>query len=504
MATTAVSEPGRERAQWRETLLWSAALVVGATAVALWGPGAAYAALALAGAATLLLVLLRPAWCTWLLLGLCVLLREYPVNWKPTGALTVYNLGVEAGATVYLLDVLMGAALAGVLLRAWWKREPLGLAPEGVPLVALVAVGPLFLVWGVSNGAQFGEAAADYRVFYRGVALYLLLMTTLRSRRSLLTAGAILVGGATLRILWGTGRYLLGHGESYAPNPGVVLPVPFFEQADAQIAALVAVMALAVWLWWPGRLRQRATLTGLALLAVGVFATTTSLRRAAWLTLAVGCVVVVGMAWRQRRTWLRALLALLVLAAAGGYGLVARPSASQDLSLAPVAQRATSAIEAPQGGSEALHYGEIADAWDNVRRHPVLGWGLGHELLRQRTRVLESRQAASGRLVRVHNLYLDVMVKMGLVGLGLLLWWIGVSLRRMLRLARHTRGTRLAWLVYGLTGTWIGWLVASLGVGLPFTGNRMALLFFAVPALLAGLHYAPDSAPPPEEAPPPA
>jgi len=487
MAEVVSTQPKNSTLVPRNTAIWLLVGTLLCAAVAFAGPKSIYyLGGGLAGAGVLLLVLLRPSWCVYLLLAMTMLLREYPATgWRLEGSPTLYGLSIGMGASIYLLDIVLLAALAGVLLRAWWKREPLRIAPESIPLLLFVAAGPVFFLLGLANGHGFHIAAADYRILYRGLLLYLLAITVLDSPWAVRTAVKIILAVAGARVLWGTGKYLLGYGELYWLFGAGHLPVPFLEQADAQICALVAIAAFAFWAGHAQKLRTAAGAIALLLFLSGSFGAITSLRRSAWLTLAVGLIVVMAFRWRQRRLW---GLVLVLLVAGGVYYGVAGGGGGKYVGLGRVAIRFASLFEEQSGGtSEARHYGEIADAWANIKQRPLQGWGLGHVLRREYSREVEEQIEAVGRLVRIHDVYLDIWVKMGLAGLVLFLWWIGATTRRFYRSVQGLKEGESGWIALGLGATWVGWLFASLGTTMIFAGNRIAFMFFGIAAVLTCL-----------------
>ena len=80
--------------------------------------------------------------------------------------------------------------------------------------------------------------------------------------------------------------------------------------------------------------------------------------------------------------------------------------------------------------------------------HPVLGVGIGNFGYYFVDREFNPGARAS-ELVPAHNIYLQALVEMGLVGLGVLLWLIGLTLRNVFSARRLTRGDPLRWPYFG-------------------------------------------------------
>jgi O-antigen ligase len=482
----APTSAGEKGSDWAAPATGVAVALGLAGATAFLGERAPYAIAAIAAGGMLVLTVLRPVWSVYYFLTVVMLYREYSLLGHGQREITtIYNAGLPGSVTVYAFDLLLLAALGGLLLRAHWKQEPLRIARESVPLLLFIAIGPLFAVWGMINGATFLNAATDYRVAYRSVAVFLLAVTSLRTQRQAITAAGLMVGAGVLRVLLGDAKFFLHHGEKYFLG-GVNVPVPFIEQADAQVCALVAVCALA-YLLWPAQVPPlKQLLLGALVFLAASSGTILTLRRSAWLTMGVGMLVVGLFAIAKKRTWVMVaalLVALTVTLVVGGR------QTNKLVDIGRVAVRITAALgEQPQSGvtSESVHYGELQDAIANVAEKPILGWGLGHLLKRRASAVVAELIPTPGRLMRVHDVYLDIWVKMGIVGLGIFLWWVIATTARIGRRARamYREKGPYSWLYGGLFATWIGYLFASLGTTMIFGGNRIGIMFFGVAAVL--------------------
>ncbi|HVO78652.1 MAG TPA: O-antigen ligase family protein [Candidatus Bathyarchaeia archaeon] len=79
------------------------------------------------------------------------------------------------------------------------------------------------------------------------------------------------------------------------------------------------------------------------------------------------------------------------------------------------------------------HVGEVMDAWEQVRRAPVVGIGMGRSF--PTTRITEWKEES----VMVHNAPLHVWLKYGLLGLVCYVWFHAAVLRRLWRSQRASR-----------------------------------------------------------------
>jgi len=283
-----------------------------------------------------------------------------------------------------------------------------------------------FIVWTILTLAWAPDPGAAERavkeLVYAGLALTLVLGTILERRhvRWLMMA---FVFGAALSVLWGAakgglsvkagggevanadGRFQGGAGD---PNYLAAVLVP----------AIMLAGGLAVW-----RSVSRRTLVALAtaIIAVGLAAT----QSRGGLIGAVVCACVALVIWRGRRGLILALIGLAALATVSFF--VANPAA-------------WTRIQESNQGSGRVDIWKVA--WRVVHDHPLGGVGIA-----QFPQVSPHYTLQPGALryvglivekhIVVHNLYLQLWVETGIVGLLLFVSVIGASLTAAVRAARR-------------------------------------------------------------------
>jgi O-antigen ligase len=188
------------------------------------------------------------------------------------------------------------------------------------------------------------------------------------------------------------------------------------------------------------RLRERALL----LLALGlqVVAVVLTFSRAGFLTLATTLLVY---AFRLRRTRHWRLVAAGALLAAVAVAFLPSGYLERILTLR--------AMEADSTGSARERYSGNVAALDHVAEHPLLGAGLGMNIL-----VLNETVGARWRAV--HNTYLEYAVDLGLPGLALFLLLL-VGCLRSARAARRAGAPALRALAEGIEISLVGFALAA-------------------------------------------
>jgi O-antigen ligase len=189
--------------------------------------------------------------------------------------------------------------------------------------------------------------------------------------------------------------------------------------------------------------RPRARLLLLGALALQLIAVVLTFSRAGFLTLVLTLLVY---AFRLRRTRHWRLVPAAALLAASAVAFLPAGYLERILTLR--------AIEADATGSAKERYSGNVAALDHVAEHPVLGAGLGMNIL-----VLNETVGAKWRAV--HNTYLEYAVDLGLPGLSLflLLLW---SCFRGARAARRSGSATLRPLAEGIEISLIGFALAAI------------------------------------------
>jgi O-antigen ligase len=224
-------------------------------------------------------------------------------------------------------------------------------------------------------------------------------------------------------------RRILGYDAGLTRNPNDL----------ALMLNLIIPITVVLLLWSKTPLERGLLVAALSLQGIAVVLT---FSRAGFLTLATTSAIF-ALRLLRRPSWglVLAALALLIVA------LPFMPSGYAERLLT------LRAIDADPTGSSQARWGGTVAALEHVAEHPVLGAGLGMNIL-----VLNETVGATWRVV--HNTYLEYAVDLGLPGLGLfvlLLFRCWKGARSVRRLARP----ELAQLAEGIEISLIGFAVAA-------------------------------------------
>jgi putative inorganic carbon (HCO3(-)) transporter len=336
------------------------------------------------------------------------------------GAVMVANLvfGLCVFTVISFLDVLpqltggfpvtkgVGLLLVGSwLLRTISERN---VRDDGGGLLAqrpaLAAALMLFLTWTVFSmlWAERSSSAADSLVrFALNFALFPIVFTALRTRRQIEALFGSFVLGALIAAAWGiaTGTATAGRLAGAGLNPNQ-LGVPL-------AVGIVLAAALSANRAWPAIVRLAALVAAAGCMA-GMFSTVS---RQAALGLGVALLATPFVAGRGRRL---AALGLVALAFGGSVvwlGLIAPHS---------TVERITHGDKYGGNGREDLW----RVGWRMVHAHPVQGVGAGnfpvssvHYLLRPGRTTQDSLIVDQPKVP--HNIYLNVLAELGVVGIAL-------------------------------------------------------------------------------------
>ncbi len=173
-------------------------------------------------------------------------------------------------------------------------------------------------------------------------------------------------------------------------------------QAVANGVSLNILGLLALHAYLRGRLRGLKIAVLLASVPVAILATMT---RAVWLSFAVTVVVMVFLSHSRALRWACVGLALL---AAGGVIVVLN---SHEL-------RAALCDRLSERGPVDYRAAVYAGGWDMFLERPLTGWGF-HQMPAELPRHVSGYEE---NVLYPHNTYLEVLVELGVVGLGLYVW----------------------------------------------------------------------------------
>jgi hypothetical protein len=375
---------------------------------------------------------LRPRWALLVLLGFAIFFSEE--RWQ------VVMLGGSSSpvpTTIYSFHVsaltLQFALAGGLLLRALLRLRGIG----GVRSRFLTAAFLVFLasiVWGEVLGRLTEGSVQHLFGEWSTIAIPLLVglaSLSLLSEKDVVVGLKIVLALAAARVAFGLVRYGLGRGDW---NYEFHRRIAFWDTADGFLSAVVALTGLAVLLGW-GRRSRAERVAGALMAAAGIAAIVVSLRRESFAMLAVSAIVLVALVWRPRKRVLIASLAAVLIALALGAAFVQTSNsllAARIKSMDPLAHTSAS-------GTNAFHLEDVRNAVLQVAERPITGWGFHTSPAPKIDYMLFSAPGAG--IVVVHNTYLDVWLRTGVVGFvslcALLVsgFWGGLFARRRYYLA---------------------------------------------------------------------
>jgi O-antigen ligase len=382
------------------------------------------------------------------------------------------NLPSLGGATLSFTKI------AGLLLAISWlatlatRREDRPGFVSTHPMFAYALL--MFLGWALLSLRWAEDPAEGAGAVFRyalNAILFLIVFTAVRERRHPMWVAAAFVAGATVSAIYGllspveydpydvTSR--LG-GAGVDPN----------EIAASLVAGLILAGALFAARRGSGFVRI-AALTAVGICAAGIFL---SLSRGGLLALGVALIasVFAGGRWRGAA----ALLAIAVgLGAVGYFGFVAQPEARE---------RVTTA-EGGTGRSDIWRVG-----WRMVEGAPLQGVGVGQFSISSIHYLLEPGALQRDEFIVdtpkvAHNIYLQVLAELGIVGLVLFVSILGFSLSCALRAARAFRrlGERHAELIARAVFVALAGILAADFFVSEHYSKQLWLLLALGPALLA-------------------
>jgi putative inorganic carbon (hco3(-)) transporter len=346
-----------------------------------------------------------------------------------TGAVVLLLLCLPLGRLTFAEVVSPVTVLAAVVLAVWlWRvlsgSEKIEFSHMQLPLA-------IFLLWGIAGiycALDVGTAIKVLSIFVMGASVYLVTSQTIRSpeeAHGIMWAAAVTVGITVLYTVVAGFSGSLSYvetaegGEAYTRFEGIFgHPNALGGFLALAIPSMVA-LAASERLWW-------RRLSG-CLLVIGAMAgLVLTYSRGAWLGTGVGLLILLPVLKRGFRLILGAVLLGPVLV-----GMVTSAGA--------VLARLDSIAAAGSDPALMIRLEIWGMAFRLVAEHPLLGVGLGNF------------QAAYGRLMvpdlplltyplelpeHAHNLFLNLAVEVGLVGVSAFAWLLAVAFLRVRQIKR--------------------------------------------------------------------
>jgi O-antigen ligase len=405
-------------------------------------------------------VVAAAAWGGVILGGACFLSSQVGVA-ASILAVTLFNRDQLFTASIPLFggglkptDLLLLATLAGWAGRQLFTRKASSWVP--VPIVGL-SLG--FVVWalisavsGIFRGAFYKDSLLELRPLFQYTLVLPILtefsLADIRRLCRLILVAALAVAFKAVYL------YLQGRGSeaSYAGGAIRIMDVGF---SPLLIGTL---MALA---FYVGSERHRlayalmslATLLGLAV----------TMQRSAFLALPISLLAMTHLLSPRHRLRLAAGVALVCVLVAGGAAAMSVGSVGKTNLISAVTGRFLSIADFGEDVSAQHRLREWTAALDIVRRHPITGGGLGTRVGFYSPMYGEARQRMGywSADIYMHNSYMWVLTKMGIVGLACLLALLVATVREVLSIPRYKKRNIQTFLLAGLFSTLVVFVIAS-------------------------------------------
>jgi O-antigen ligase len=331
--------------------------------------------------------------------------------------------GVSLTKIVGLLLVL--ALLAAIAAGRPEERQARDLVAQHRGLVVLAT---LFIAWATISlvwAKQWDAGTETLGRYILNVALFPIAFAALRTRRHVVWLLSVFVASALLSVAFG----LVNPADPSKPWVGRLGGAGLNPNQLGQLLAVAVVLAAglaAANRRWPPTLAKMAALAAAAGCAAGLFLTVS---REALLGLGVSLLVAPFAVGRGRRAGAVVLSALVLAGALGWFAAVASQSDFERIT-----------NPAANGGSGREDLWRMG--WRMTEDHPVTGVGVGNfrvssvDYLIRPGAVLRDEYILETPLV-AHNIYLQVLSELGVVGLTFFVLILLLSLRSMLAAARE-------------------------------------------------------------------
>ena len=389
--------------------------------------------------------------------------------------LAVMVVPYEAWNNAYSLA---GLAVCLFLTVFAGMRKPgyrLTLSAVGPWLMAFA--GAVVLAWYLSPDR---EESSRHLVFHLTCMLCVLILVTTVERREHIVR-LLGISSAAMAAMACMGFYQRASGIEVNPMyvdmtldlnkgmPGRVFA--FYENPNAfgEVLLLLLPLSFALILcartWWGKALAACSTVMGCAAIAM-------TYSRAAWIGLAAAVLLFLLL-------WNKKVVPIVILAALAGTLLLPDTVSNRILSIFSSSDTSTN--------SRFPYY---QAAWLFIQDHPVLGGGLGSDVVRE---LIKKGNYFTGAdvFVHCHNVYLQVWCETGAVGLltfvGGILWTIRQGIRAV-GAALCSRQTRLA--VIGSISALLGAMICGIADYLWNYPRVMLIFWFVAGVALAGIRLA--------------
>jgi hypothetical protein len=377
-------------------------------------------------------------------------------GWAPTRAPedVVFRLGI---GRIYIMEFAVYSLLVLYLVkRTFGKRlasgSPLFVpTPLDAPLKVFAVLIPISAVYGLARGNAFRDAVGyfEWRSLLLAIVFYFLVTTIIQTPEKALQLFKWFFGMAVLKAAYFLIVYL---SQAKYPLPHVFGAGPV-DEGPENLIFLFAVLPAISYLSFQFKKDRNTPIVAVVAVIVLYVNLLLSAKRAIQSGFVIGLLFLFWSLPRGQRLKLAARPAAVLLAvtlffiafgskrASGG---IERSGArykevfaafQNPQEVLPQKDRGATQKESPSAASQnrkkvrttgdtlAFHLLDVWDAWNVIRQRPLLGYGFGSKYHRQLTLLPGVGGQGAGLDPGImHDQYLHIWWKMGLVGLGVYLW----------------------------------------------------------------------------------
>lgn len=334
---------------------------------------------------------------------------------------------------------LLGGACLGFAVRT--PVRAMASDPLFLPIGILTAYGLLSAVYGLLLGNEVGYLLGDCFQVIEFAVVYFLAAQLLNDSGKIYLFLRVLLISMMITVLVELVLFALG------PSAGNLLPSWGGSYISGSLVRTIDIdatilFAVLINLYFVAASRRHRLWIGLAIVPT-LANITLSLSRGLWLCTLVAAIVSVMLAVRKARRRLLttfAFVAICLAMLAGTWTISSGSQEDADISLLNILQervyyganQVTAGLEGEEGMA-TRRFLEIAIVGPQVLTKPWIGYGLGATYVIGGFAVLDSGTNALIDHHFIHNLYLVTAFRMGMIGLGLLLWVLFRYFRKVLR-----------------------------------------------------------------------
>lgn len=480
MSAVAVSaaspaRPSRRRAVRNVAGVVFSAALFGATAGTMAASGRAWEVIVLVGVLLPAVLWRRPQLGPVMVFSAALLIEQFPVNLSNGAVIGIRNVPITNAVPLFQglgslhlepADLLLLAAFVVYMVRSsgdgsrWWPRSHVSVA-----MVAFVGALVYGEALGLAHHAQMRVSFQELRPLVYFAGAYLVTSVVIRTRSALLAMLWALVAAEAIKSIQAI--YLWIETRPWHEHPQNVVG-----HEEAMFFSLLFFLVAALWLFGlRGRLRTVST----ALVPLVFFADLVNERRAAWLILAAGLIVLATVAYATvpaRRRMIRRMAGVVVIISAvylpafwNSQGTVGQPAAAFRSGIGSTSAR--------NALSDDYRIQENANLELNLREAGPLGRGFGLQINYALPMPGLVNKIDPAIMYIPHNGVLYILMRMGVIG-GVAFWaLLGAAIISGCRLARCP-DRQLALIGAVSAAAVVGWALEG-AIDQGFTLSRPAL-----------------------------